>query len=161
MRYVVFALLCIFIDCGNCSTTHGSASWYGNSQPTASGERFSGNELTAAHRSLPFNTIVLVTNKKNGKTVTVRINDRGPYARATKKTKNKEVAKIGRNKYRTIQSDRIIDLSRKAAKEIGMINCGIVPVKIEVLGKNNKDEFTHSLYQGGEVKLFLAENKNN
>lgn len=77
---------------------------------TASGERFDQDDLTAAHRTLPFDSRVRVTNLENGKTVEVRINDRGPYGRG-----------------------RIIDLSRAAAKIIGMIERGIVPVTVEIL----------------------------
>lgn len=90
----------------------GLASWYGNefkSKETASGERFHPNDLTAAHRSLPLETIVRVTNLTNGQTVIVRVNDRGPFAR-----------------------DRIIDLSRGAAKRLGMAKAGVAPVRIEV-----------------------------
>jgi len=90
----------------------GLATWYGGSLhggPTASGERFNKNALTAAHRKLKFNTRVRVTNKRNGRSVVVRINDRGPYGRA------------------------IIDLSEAAARELHMIDAGVVPVRIEVL----------------------------
>jgi rare lipoprotein A len=67
-------------------------------------------ELTAAHRTLPFNTYVLVENLKNGRKVKVRINDRGPFIEG-----------------------RIIDLSRKAAEELDMVRDGVVPVRIEIL----------------------------
>jgi rare lipoprotein A len=91
----------------------GKASWYGGSHhggPTASGERFNKNAMTAAHRTLKMNTRVRVTNKRNGRSVEVRINDRGPYGRG-----------------------RIIDLSEAAAKKLDMIDAGVVPVRIEVL----------------------------
>ena len=91
----------------------GAASWYGgqfHGRKTANGERFNMNELTAAHRSLPFGTKVRVTNQKNGKSVVVRINDRGPFA-----------------------GGRIIDLSRGAASAVGMLGAGVAPVKLEVL----------------------------
>jgi rare lipoprotein A len=91
----------------------GMASWYGGKHhggPTASGERFNKNAMTAAHRYLKMNTRVRVTNKRNGRTVEVRINDRGPYSRG-----------------------RIIDLSEAAAKQIDMIDAGVVPVRVEVL----------------------------
>lgn len=90
----------------------GLASWYGGKHhggPTASGERFNKNELTAAHRTLRMGTRVRVTRKKNGRTVVVRINDRGPYGRA------------------------IIDLSEAAAKVLDMIDDGIAQVRVEVL----------------------------
>jgi rare lipoprotein A len=93
---------------------HGYATWYGGKHhggPTASGERFDKRALTAAHRTLRMNTRVRVTNKKNGRAVIVRINDRGPYGSAT----------------------RIIDVSEAAAEILGMIKAGVVPVKLEVI----------------------------
>lgn len=90
----------------------GLATWYGGSlhgNPTASGERFNKNAMTAAHRKLRFGTRVRVTNKKNGKSVEVRINDRGPFGKA------------------------IIDLSEAAARKLDMIHAGVVPVRIEVM----------------------------
>ena len=95
------------------NTVSGSASWYGgqfHGRKTANGERYNMNGLTAAHRSLPFGTKVRVTNQKNGKSVVVRINDRGPY--------------VGR---------RIIDLSRGAAQAVNMIGSGVASVKLQVL----------------------------
>ena len=91
----------------------GIASWYGpgfNGKRTASGERFRQNELTAAHKTLPFGTIVRVTNLQNARTVDVRINDRGPFVRG-----------------------RIIDLSKGAAQRLNMIRTGVVPVEVRVL----------------------------
>jgi rare lipoprotein A len=91
----------------------GKASWYGGKHhggPTASGERFNKNALTAAHRRYKFGTRVKVTNKKNGRSVVVRINDRGPFSKG-----------------------RIIDLSEAAAKKLDMIDAGVVPVVIEVV----------------------------
>ncbi|WP_271438507.1 septal ring lytic transglycosylase RlpA family protein [Pontixanthobacter luteolus] len=91
----------------------GVASYYGrrfHGRKTANGERFNMNALTAAHRTLPFGTEVRVTNPRNGKSVTVRINDRGPFARS-----------------------RTIDLSRAAATEIGLIKRGHGTVELEVL----------------------------
>lgn len=93
--------------------TLGYASWYGPSfqgRLTASGEVFDTNELTAAHKSLPFNSIVKITNLSNGKSVIVRINDRGPYVRG-----------------------RMIDLTHTAAVAIGMIGDGVVKVRMDVL----------------------------
>ncbi|AHJ29486.1 septal ring lytic transglycosylase RlpA family protein [Nodularia spumigena CS-584] len=93
----------------------GIASFYGRGfagKPTATGERFNPEAMTAAHRTLPFGTRVRVTNTRNGRSVVVRINDRGPFIRG-----------------------RIIDVSTGAARAIGMINSGIAPVKIEVLGR--------------------------
>ena len=91
----------------------GLVSWYGaafHDRPTASGERFDSGALTMAHPSLPFGTRVKVTNLRNGRSVVVRVNDRGPY--------------VGR---------RIADLSQAAASEIGMMRRGIARVRIEVL----------------------------
>lgn len=91
----------------------GWASWYGpgfQGNSTASGERFNQYALTAAHRTLPFGTQVRVTNLHNGRTVVVRINDRGPYSYG-----------------------RVIDLSRKAAQLLGVISSGVAPVRVDVL----------------------------
>ena len=91
----------------------GIASYYGRrfqGRRTANGERFDMNALTAAHKTLPFGTKVAVTNPRNGKTVTVRINDRGPYAHG-----------------------RTIDLSRAAAKEIGIVQRGHGKVELALL----------------------------
>lgn len=96
----------------------GMASWYGPGfagRPTANGERFDPEALTAAHRTLPFGTRVRVTNLDNGKSVVVRINDRGPYAK-----------------------NRIIDLSKEAARQIAMIEKGHVKVRVEVLATTAK-----------------------
>jgi rare lipoprotein A len=95
--------------------TQGKASWYGpgfQGQLTANGERFNTWAHTAAHRSLPFGTKVRVTNLRNGEAVVVRINDRGPYV-----------------------GGRVIDLSKAAAQEIGMVHSGTAPVQLEILGR--------------------------
>jgi len=91
----------------------GKASFYAmkfQSRKTASGERFDQSANTAAHKKLPFGTKVKVTNVKNGKSVIVRINDRGPFVRG-----------------------RIIDLSRSAFSSIGNTSAGVIDVKIEVV----------------------------
>ena len=91
----------------------GIASWYGihwQGRKTASGVRFDTKKLTAAHRTLPLNTIVRVTNLLNGDSVVVLINDRGPY--------------VGK---------RVIDLSEAAAKRLSMTKKGLVPVRIETI----------------------------
>jgi rare lipoprotein A len=93
----------------------GMASFYDekfNGRLTASGEIFNNSDLTAAHLSLPFGSHVKVTNIRNGRSVVVRINDRGPYAKG-----------------------RIIDLSKAAAKTIGISRSGVARVKLEVLQK--------------------------
>ena len=91
----------------------GIASWYGpgfHGKRTANGEIYDQNALTAAHRSLPLGTQVMVTNLKNGRAIEVRINDRGPFV-----------------------EERVIDLSLAAAKSIGVYAPGTAPVRIEVL----------------------------
>jgi rare lipoprotein A len=102
--------------------TEGTASYYAdrfNGQRTASGARFDKNGLTAAHRTLSFGTRVMVTNKANGRSVEVTINDRGPYAR-----------------------DRMIDLSKSAAKEIGILGRGTARVELQVVDAG--DSFSRS-----------------
>lgn len=94
-------------------TVTGNASWYGgrfHGRRTANGETYDMHAMTAAHRSLPFGTRVLVTNPANSQSVLVRINDRGPFV-----------------------GNRVIDLSRGAANSIGVINAGVAPVRIDVL----------------------------
>lgn len=91
----------------------GTASYYGKAhhgKRTASGERFNQNALTAAHRTLPFGTRVKVTNLANGRSVIVRINDRGPFGRG-----------------------RIIDVSRKAAEQLNMLRTGTARVRLDGL----------------------------
>ncbi|MGI9483992.1 MAG: septal ring lytic transglycosylase RlpA family protein [Hyphomicrobiales bacterium] len=88
----------------------GVASFYRSGKITANGEAFKPHGLTAAHRTLPFGTKVRVKNLRNGRSVIVRINDRGPF--------------IGR---------RVIDVSLGAAKRLGMIKSGVVKVKVDVL----------------------------
>jgi rare lipoprotein A len=101
---------------------HGRAVWYGGDHhggPTASGERFNKRAMTAAHRTLPMGTMVRVTNKKNGKSVVVRINDRGPFGK---------------------KKERIIDVSEAAAKKLGFKDAGVTDVMLEVLEKPAKKE---------------------
>jgi len=93
----------VFAECG-------SASWYALHTRTASGERMNPASMTAAHRSLPFGTWLTVTNQGNGKSVIVRINDRGPFVRS-----------------------RIIDLSKAAAKELSFISSGHTKVCIVIV----------------------------
>ncbi|MGB5771260.1 MAG: septal ring lytic transglycosylase RlpA family protein, partial [Crocosphaera sp.] len=97
------------------SRRKGMASWYGpgfHGRLTANGERYNQNGITAAHKTLPFGTKVRVTNLRNGRSVIVRINDRGPYAHG-----------------------RVIDLSKGAANLIGLISSGVAPVQLEILGR--------------------------
>lgn len=93
----------------------GQATYYGSrshGRKTASGETFNKNAMVCAHRTLPFGTRVRVTNKKNGKSVVVRVIDRGPFGRG-----------------------KVIDLSPAAARQLDMIRAGVVPVHLEVVGK--------------------------
>lgn len=95
--------------------TRGMASWYGtkfDGRRTASGERYDMHQLTAAHPTLPFGTLVQVTNVENGRQVVVRINDRGPFGRR-----------------------RVIDLSYAAARELRMVGPGTARVELAVLGR--------------------------
>lgn len=98
----------------------GVVSWYGDKfhgRKTASGEKYDKDELTAAHKSLPFGTKVKVTNIRNGKSVVVEINDRGPYAKS-----------------------RVLDLSQAAFSEIGHTNTGVMQVEYEIIkGEDKKD----------------------
>ncbi|HZO47082.1 MAG TPA: septal ring lytic transglycosylase RlpA family protein [Xanthobacteraceae bacterium] len=95
---------------GSLGASNGLASFYKQGQKTASGERFNPNELTAAHRTLPFGTRVRVTNVATGKTVTVRVNDRGPFI-----------------------DGRVIDVSHSAAESLGMVGQGVAKVKLDVV----------------------------
>ncbi|HVV85273.1 MAG TPA: septal ring lytic transglycosylase RlpA family protein [Kofleriaceae bacterium] len=91
----------------------GKASWYGGKlagRRTASGERFDEHAMSAAHRTLPFGTLVRVTNRANGRSVVVRINDRGPYG-----------------------GGLIIDVSRAAAEKLDMVRAGVVPCEVDVV----------------------------
>jgi rare lipoprotein A len=88
----------------------GVASFYSEGQETANGEQFNPNELTAAHPSLPFGTRLRVTNVSTGRSVTVRVNDRGPYVRG-----------------------RVVDVSYSAARALGMLHAGVANVKLDVV----------------------------
>jgi rare lipoprotein A (peptidoglycan hydrolase) len=98
------------VTSGNVET--GIASYYWQPQPVASGGRFNPEAMTAAHKYLPFGTRVRVTRADNGRSVEVVINDRGPFI-----------------------AGRIIDLSRRAARDIGMTDVGITRVKVAILGR--------------------------
>ena len=98
---------------------YGSASFYSvrsnGGLATASGEKLSDNKFTAAHKTLPFGTVVKVQCVKTGKSVNVKINDNGPHVRG-----------------------RIIDLSKAAAQKLGMINRGVIKVKVSVVSLGKK-----------------------
>ncbi len=105
----------------------GYASWYGpgfHGKKTANGEIFNQNKISAAHRTLPLPSIVKITNLENGKILSfVRVNDRGPFAR-----------------------NRIIDLSKQAAKELGFVNKGVTKVRVEILEDESR-KFANDLIQ--------------
>ncbi len=110
----------------------GIASWYGDDfhgLQTANGETFDMEALTGAHRTLPLGTIVKVTNVTNGRQVKIKINDRGPYV-----------------------GGRILDLSYRAARELGMIGEGIAPIQIEVLGADGR-----TMWMPGEEGVAMDE----
>ncbi|MGH2571439.1 MAG: septal ring lytic transglycosylase RlpA family protein [bacterium] len=91
----------------------GKASFYHDrfhGRQTANGEHYDREALTAAHRTLPFGTVVQVTNLENGKSIVLRVNDRGPFVRG-----------------------RVIDVSRRAARELGFLRKGVVDAEVEVL----------------------------
>jgi rare lipoprotein A len=90
--------------------SHGIASYYWQGTKTASGEKFNTNDLTAAHPTLPFGTRLRVTNVSSGQSVTVRVNDRGPFVRG-----------------------RVVDVSYAAAEELGMVGGGVAKVKLDVV----------------------------
>lgn len=105
-------------DIAAANTQSGKASWYGpgfQGRSTASGERFNMNAYTAAHRSHRFGTKLCVKNMRNGRGVTVRVNDRGPFVRG-----------------------RIVDVSKQAARSLGMIRSGTVPVRVSVINAKRK-----------------------
>jgi rare lipoprotein A len=107
----------------------GTASWYGpgfNGHRTANGERYNMRELTAAHPTLPFGSLVEVRNLENGHAVVVRINDRGPYAKG-----------------------RVIDLSYAAAREVGVFGPGTADVELRVMGADPEAQVTRFTVQVG------------
>jgi rare lipoprotein A len=110
----------------------GQASWYGapfHGRQASNGEIYDMNKLTAAHRTLPFETKVRVTNQKNGKSTVVRITDRGPFV-----------------------NNRIIDLSYAAAREINCIGPGVVPVRVEVISTGSDPELGFFTIQVGAFR---------
>ena len=122
----------------------GIASWYGpgfHGKKTANGEIFNQNKISAAHRTLPLPSIVKVTNLENGKVLSfVRVNDRGPFAR-----------------------NRILDLSKEAAKELGFLNKGVTKVRVEILEDESR-KFANELIQSDKkaksAKVQNIEKKN-
>lgn len=112
-KYYFCLLFCIFSSNLFSQVQEGKASYYADKfegHPTASGEKYKHSKLTGAHKTLPFGTVVKVTNIKNNTSVEVRINDRGPFVEG-----------------------RVIDLSKSAAEKLDFINDGLADVKIEVI----------------------------
>lgn len=112
-RITLFLILLTSFGFVYCQVQTGKASFYADKfegRATASGEKYKHSKLTAAHRTLPFGTLVKVTNLSNNRSVEVRINDRGPFVKG-----------------------RIIDLSRAAAKQLEFVNAGLANVKLEVV----------------------------
>ncbi|WP_324674287.1 septal ring lytic transglycosylase RlpA family protein [Hymenobacter sp. GOD-10R] len=116
LRYLLLLGAFLFASCGGgrqAFTQSGQASYYADKfkgRKTASGARYRPSKRTAAHNTLPFGTIVRVTNPRNHRSVKVKITDRGPHAKG-----------------------RIIDLSRKAARKIGLVQAGVAPVQLKVV----------------------------
>ena len=149
--FLIFTVVTLFfVSCARVAHTPpeviqtGVASWYGlnfHGKTTSNKEIYDMHDLTAAHKSLPFGTYVVVTNLNNGKSVTVRINDRGPFVKG-----------------------RIIDLSYAAAKAVDMIGTGTAPVKLEILTdispKRSSQKFSvqvGSFIQEGNAKSLKSE----
>lgn len=107
----VFAAAILAMSAVPAAASCGSASWYALTSKTASGERMNPSAMTAAHRSLPFGSKIRVTNQRNGRSVVVRINDRGPFIKG-----------------------RVIDLSKAAANELGFIRAGHTRICMEKIG---------------------------
>ena len=114
LRIVGLFLIIFFVSCSHKIVETGKASFYADKfdgRQTSNGEIFKQRKKTAAHRTLPFGTKVTVKNLANGRTVKVRINDRGPFVKG-----------------------RMIDLSKKAAKKLDMVNAGVANVEIKYKG---------------------------
>ena len=107
-----FAMLAAANTPADALTQCGKASWYAMTSMTASGERASPNTLTAAHRTLPFGTKVRVTNRRNGRSIVVRINDRGPFIKG-----------------------RVIDVTKRVASKLGFVNAGWTRVVVTRAGE--------------------------
>ncbi len=108
---IAFAAFGIAASDAQAADQCGKASWYALHSQTASGEMMNPEAMTAAHKSLPFGAKVRVTNRANGKSVVVRINDRGPFI-----------------------AGRIVDVSKGAARKLGMVSSGVVTACIERIG---------------------------
>ena len=115
-RILHAALLLTLASCASSKTAAvqtGQGSYYADKfagRPTASGVPYRPGEMTAAHNTLPFGTLIKVTNVRNGRSVAVTVNDRGPHVKG-----------------------RIVDVSKKAARQLDIIEAGVVPVQVQVL----------------------------
>jgi rare lipoprotein A len=113
---ILLLLLTLLTACGsskNAFTQSGQGSYYAdkfNGRPTASGAPYRPGQMTAAHNTLPFGTRIKVTNVRNGRSVKVIVNDRGPHVKG-----------------------RIVDVSRKAARKLDLVEAGVVPVQLKVI----------------------------
>ena len=121
----------------------GVSSWYGpnfHGKKTANGETYNQNGFTVAHRILPMNTIIKITNLENGKRVISRVNDRGPY-----------------------KKNRILDVTKKIAKELGFLNKGTARVKLDIIAypKSYNPKLGIKPYKQKVVQLIAYKNKNN
>ena len=128
-------ILLLIATASICGLEYGEASWYGGKfqgRQTANGEKFDTNMLTAAHKTLPFNTIVEVKNLENEKTVHVRINDRGPFVEG-----------------------RIIDLSRAAAARLDVVGKGVADVEVRIV--ENPSELNGNKDHNAETGLLQHE----
>jgi rare lipoprotein A len=116
LGYCALLLLGLLAACGgskNAFTQSGQGSYYAdkfNGRPTASGAAYRPGKMTAAHNTLPFGTKIKVTNTRNGRSVKVTVNDRGPHVKG-----------------------RIVDVSRKAARKLDLVDAGVVPVQLKVI----------------------------
>ncbi|MBL0103426.1 MAG: septal ring lytic transglycosylase RlpA family protein [Bacteroidetes bacterium] len=131
---LAFLLICL-VSAGQTKkdslALNGKASFYHDNfqgLETSNGEYYDKDDFTAAHRTFPFNTFLLVTNKKNKKSVIVRVNDRGPFKKS-----------------------RVIDLTKSAAKKINMVPFGVVPVQIEVLTYLDRVPVGDSVFSDGDT----------
>ncbi len=146
--YLLTVIIFLFVGIGQISLAQeipqnqtGPASWYGSKyhgRTTSSGERYNKNDMTAAHKTLPFGTKVKVTNLSNNESVVLRINDRGPF--------------VGK---------RIIDVSEVAARKLGMHQKGIAKVKVEIVEYKGKtiaaaEPATYSIEKGTYTSKELA-----
>ncbi len=112
---LAFSGLAILSATPSFASQQGKASWYAMTSRTASGERASPNTMTAAHRTLRFGTHITVTNLRNGRSVILCVNDRGPFIRG-----------------------RVVDVTKKAAQKLGFLRAGWTNVRIDVTGKRTK-----------------------